>query len=150
MLRYTLNKFLVFCLDKILFGVNIKQVGSLSKVEERRKLSESPEWIGGIVNYGERPLPIVKLWALFKLTEPRKEVLLFPRSFNHCAFLISGIRGIYELDINKKSGELYSLSYLKGFSVLQEEIVIEIALDDLLTRKHKKIIKNLKKKNEKE
>ncbi len=144
-----MDKILVFCVDKIFFGVNIDQVGALSKPGKIKKIPGSPEWIKGSVKYRNSIFPLVNLWTIMDLQEPEKRVLLLPSAFDYCAFLVSGVKGIYELEIEKKSSSIYSLPYLKGFGVFQEKIVLEVALDKLLTDKQKRKIKKLNKKNEK-
>jgi len=144
-----LDKILVFCVDKIFFGVNIDQVGALSKPGKIKKIPGSPEWIKGSVKYRNSTFPLVNLWTIMDLRKPAKKVLLLPSAFDYCAFLVSGVKGIYELEIEKKSSSIYSLPYLKGFGVFQEKIVLEVALDKLLTDKQKRKIKKLNKKNEK-
>jgi len=144
-----LNKILVFCLDKIFFGVNINQIKSVSRLGKTKKIPESPEWIGGLVKYRNNAFPLIKLWEILKLEAPKKKVLLLPATFDYCAFLISGVKGIYEFDTDKKSSKIYSLPYLSGFGTLQDKTVLQIELDNLLTEKQKKIVKKLRKKNEK-
>jgi chemotaxis signal transduction protein len=143
-----MNKILIFCLDNILFGVNIDQVKSLSKLGRTGKFPESPKWIDGFVKYGGSVFPLVKLWELLHLETPEKKVLLFPTAFDYCAFLVSGVIGIYELETDKKSSKVYSLPYLAGFGNFDQKIVLVIELGGLLTENQKKTIKKLNKKNE--
>jgi chemotaxis signal transduction protein len=143
-----MNKILLFSLDNILFGVNINQVKSLSKLGKTAEFPESPKWIGGFVKYRDRVFPLVKLWELLHLETPEKKVLLLPAAFDYCAFLISGVMGIYELETDKKSSELYSLPYLSGFGTFEKKIVLEIELGNLLTENKKNTVKKLSKKNE--
>lgn len=144
-----MNKILVFCLDKIFFGININQIRSLSKLGKAKKIPESPEWIGGLAQYRNNLFPLIKLWELLNLETPKKKILLLPAAFDYCAFLISGVKGIYEFNTDKKSSKIYSLPYLAGFGTFQDKIILEIELDKLLTEKQKKFVKKLNKKNEK-
>jgi chemotaxis signal transduction protein len=144
-----MNKILIFCLDNILFGVNINQIQGLSKLGKTKKIHESPQWIEGLAEYRDRVFPLVKLWELLKLEPPQKKILLLPSTFDYCAFLISGVKGIYELKTESKPGRLYSLPYLVGFGTLENKIVLEIKLEGLLTENQKRIIKKLDKINEK-
>ena len=139
----------MFCLDQILFGVNITQIKGLSKLGRTKKTPESPEWIGGIIKYRGGVFPLVRLWKLLGLEPPKKKVLLLPATFDYCAFLISGVKGIYEVETDKESSKIYSLPYLSGFGTLQDKIVLEVELEHLLTEKQKRIIKKLTGKNEK-
>ncbi len=144
-----MNKILVFCLDKIFFGVNIKEIKSLSKLGKTKKIPKSPEWIGGLAKYQNNVFPLIKLWEILNLEAPRKKVLLLPATLDYCAFLISGVKGIYEFETDKESSKIYCLPYLSGLGTLQEKTVLEIELANLLTEKQKKIVKKLNKKNEK-
>lgn len=144
-----MNKILVFGLDKIFFGVNIKQIKGLSTLGKTKKIPKSPEWIGGFVKYRNSTFPLVRFWELLGLETPKKQVLLLPSTLDYCAFLISGVKGIYEVEMNKESSKIYYLPYLTGFGVFQEKIVIEVQLDKILTEKQKKTVKELNKKNEK-
>lgn len=144
-----MNKILVFCLDKICFGVNIKEIKSVSRLGRIKKIPESPEWIGGLVKYRNNSFPLIKLWKTMKLEAPKKKVLLLPADFDYCAFLISGVKGIYEFDTDKESSKIYSLPYLSGFGTLEDKTVLQIELDRILTDKQKKIVRKLNKKNEK-
>jgi len=144
-----LNKILVFCLDKIFFGVNIKEIKSVSRLGKTKKIPESPEWIGGLGKYRNNSFPLIKLWEIMKLEAPKKKVLMLPAAFDYCAFLISEVKGIYEFDTDKESTKIFSLPYLSGFGTLEEKTVLQIELDGILTEKQKKIVKNLSRKNEK-
>ena len=144
-----MNKILVFCLDKIFFGVNIKEIKSLSKLGKTKKIPKSPEWVGGLAKYRNNAFPLVKLWEILNLEAPKKKVLLLPATLNYCAFLISGVKGIYEFETDKESCKIFSLPYLSGFGTLQDKTVLQIELDKILTDKQKKIVKKLNKKNEK-
>jgi chemotaxis signal transduction protein len=136
-------------LDKIFFGVNIKEIKSLSKVGKTKKIPESPEWVGGLAKYRNNAFPLIKLWEILNLEAPKKKVLLLPATFDYCAFLISGVKGIYEFNTDKESSKIYSLPYLSGLGTLEDKIVLEVELENLLTEKQKKIVKKLSKKNEK-
>jgi chemotaxis signal transduction protein len=144
-----LNKILVFCLENIFFGVKIDQIKSLSRLGKTKKIPESPEWLGGLAKYRKNAFPLVKFWEILNLDAPQKKVLLLPAAFDYCAFLISGVKGIYEFETDKESSKIYNLPYLSGFGTLKDKIVLEIQLDNLLTEKQKKTLKKLNKKNEK-
>jgi len=144
-----LNKILVFHLDNIFFGININQIKSLSRLGKTKKIPESPQWLGGLAKYRNKEFLLVKLWEILGLKTPHKKVLLLPAAFDYCAFLISGVKGIYESETDKESSKIYNLPYLTGFGTFKDKIVIEIRLDNLLTEKQKKTLKKLNKKNEK-
>lgn len=139
-----MDKILVFCVDKILFGVNIDQVKALSKPGKIKRVADSPEWVRGLIKYRNDMFPLVNFWKIMDLPKPKKDVLLLPSAFDYCAFLISGVKGIYEFDIEEKSSHVYSLPYLKGFGVSQGKVVIKIELDKVLTEKQKKILKRVR------
>jgi len=143
-----LNKILVFCLDKIFFGVNINQIKSVSRLGKTKKIPECPEWIGGLAKYRNNAFPLIKLWEILKLEAPKKKVLLLPATFDYCAFLISGVKGIYEFNTDKESSKIYCLPYLSGLGTLDDKTVLQIELDKILTEKQRKIVKKLSKKNE--
>ncbi len=142
-----MNKILVFCLDKIFFGVNINQVKSLSKLGKTKKIPKSPEWIGGLTKYRNNAFPLIKLWEILNLKAPKKKVLLLPAAFDYCAFLISGVKGIYELKTDIEASKIYNLPYLSGFGTFQDKTLLQIELGNLLTAKQKNIVKKLNKKN---
>jgi chemotaxis signal transduction protein len=144
-----MNKILIFSLDNILFGVTIDQVKALSKLGKTKNFTESPKWVGGFLKYRDRVFPLVKLWELLHLETPEKKVLLLPAAFDYCAFLISGVMGIYELETDSKSSKVYSLPYLSGFGTFENKIVLEIELENLLTENQKRTIKKLNKEYEK-
>lgn len=144
-----MDKILVFCVDEIFFGVNIDQVGGLSKPGKIKNIPGSPEWIRGSVKYRNSTFPLVNFWTIMDLQKPQKKVLLLPADFNYCAFLISGVKGIYKIDTDERSSYLYSLPYLKGFGIFQEKVVIQMELEKLLTEKQKRILKKVRNKNEK-
>ena len=141
-----MNKILVFCLDKIFFGINIKEVKSISKLGKTKRIPESPEWVGGLAKYRNNSFPLIKLWEILNLEAPKKKILLLPAAFDYCAFLISGVKGIYEFNTDKESSKIYSLPYLAGLGTLEDKVILEVELDNLLTEKQKKIVKKLKRK----
>jgi chemotaxis signal transduction protein len=114
-----------------------------------KKIPKTPDWIGGLAKYRNKAFPLIKLWEILNLEAPKKKVLLLPAPFDYCAFLISGVKGIYELNTDKKSSKIYCLPYLSGFGILQDKTVLQIELDNLLSAKQKKIVKKLTGKNEK-
>jgi len=142
-----LNKILVFSLANIFFGVNINEIESVSKLEKAKKIPESPPWLGGFTTHRKKAFPLVKFWEILNLDAPQKKVLLLPAAFDYCAFLISGVKGIYEFETDKSSTKIYNLPYLSGFGTFQDKIVLEIRLENLLTEKQKKTLKKLNKKN---
>jgi chemotaxis signal transduction protein len=144
-----LNKILVFHLDKIFFGVNIEEIKSLSKLGRTKKIPKSPEWVGGVTKYRTGAFPLVKLWEILKLQVPKKKILLLPTTLDYCAFLISGVKGIYELNINKESSKIYNLPYLCGLGTFQDKTLLLIELDNLLSSRQKNILKKITKKNDK-
>ncbi len=143
-----MNKILVFCLDKIFFGININKVKSLSRLGKTKKTPECPVWVGGLAKYRDNSFPLIKLWELLNLKAPKKKVLLIHSDFDYCAFLISEVKGIYEFDTDKESSKIYHLPYLSGLGTLQNKTVLQIELDKLLTEKQKRILKKLTRKNE--
>jgi chemotaxis signal transduction protein len=142
-----LNKILIFSLGNILFGVDINQIESLSRLEKTKKIAKSPQWVGGLVKYRNQMFPLVKLWEILNLDAPQKKVLLLPSAFDYCAFLISGVKGIYEFETDKESSKIFDLPYLTGFGTFKDKIVIEIRLDNLLTKKQKRTLEKLNKKD---
>jgi chemotaxis signal transduction protein len=142
-----LNKILVFRLDQIFFGVNIECIKSLRKLRKTKKIPESPEWIAGQVKYRNNNFPLIKLWEILKLKTPKKKVVLLPTTFDYCAFLISEIKGIYELETDQKSSKIYNLPYLSGLGTFQDKTLLQIELGNLLTTRQKNTIKKLMKKN---
>jgi chemotaxis signal transduction protein len=142
-----LNKILVFSLENIFFGVNIDQIKGLSRLEKTKKIPKSPKWLGGRAKYRNNAFPLVKLWEILNLDAPQKKVLLLPAAFDYCAFLISGVKGIYEFETDKESSKIYNLPYLSGFGTLQDKIILEIQLDNLLTKKQKGNLEKLNKRN---
>jgi chemotaxis signal transduction protein len=141
-----LNKILVFYLDKIFFGVNINQIKSLSKLGRTKKIPKSPEWIGGLTKYRNNAFPLIKLWEILNLQAPKKKILLLPADFDYCAFLISGVKGIYELKTDKESSKIYNLPYLCGLGSFQDKTLLQIELDNILTKRQKNIVKKLNRK----
>ena len=142
-----MNKILIFSLGNIFFGVDINQIESLSRLEKTKKVPKSPQWIGGLAKYRENTFPLVKLWEILNLNAPQKKVLLLPSALDYCAFLISGVKGIYEFETDKESSKIYNLPYLSGFGTFKDKIVLEIRLDNLLSKNQKKTLKKLNKKN---
>lgn len=137
---------MIFCLDKILFGISINQIKGLSRLGKTKRIPKSPDWIGGSAKYRNDSVPLIKLWELLNLKTPKKKVLLLPSTLDYCGFLISGVKGIYELEINKEYIKIFNLPYLSGLGTFQNETVLQIELDNLLTTKQKKILKKLNKK----
>lgn len=142
-----MNKILVFSLGNIFFGVDINQIESLSRLEKTKKIPKSPQWVGGLAKYRNKMFPLVKLWEILNLDQPQKKVFLLPSSLDYCAFLISGVKGIYEFETDKESSKLYNLPYLSGFGTFQDKIVLEIKLENLLSKRQKQILVKLNKKN---
>ncbi|MEO0294078.1 MAG: chemotaxis protein CheW [candidate division WOR-3 bacterium] len=141
-----MEKLLIFSIDNIFFGVNINEVESLGRLKRIRRISKIPKWIGGFVEKGGRKVPFVKIWEILRLNSQERGVLLFPKYIDYCAFLISGVKGIYELEIDREATDFYSLSYLKGFGIFQDKVVLQVNLEGLLKEEQKREIKRLNEK----
>jgi len=142
-----LNKSIIFFIDEILFGIPLEQIKRLGKVRKLEPLENGPPLIEGIISYRNNLKPYITLWNFLKINPPEKEVFLIPRNFDYCAFGISGIKGIYDLKINKiDTTNIFEVNYLLGFGEFQNQVVLFIDLENFLSSEQKQILKDFSRK----
>jgi chemotaxis signal transduction protein len=143
-----MNKSIVFSLAEIFFGIPINQIKRLGKPENIEPLKGAPDWIGGFMSYRDSMLPYITFWNILKIHPPSKEFLLLPSNFDYCAFGISKINGIFEIEIKEKNSNIFKIPYIMGFGEFHERVVIFIDLNNFLSPEQKNIVGNFYKKNE--
>jgi chemotaxis signal transduction protein len=97
-----LNKSIIFSIDEILFGIPLEKIKRIGKVRKIEPIKNASPLIHGIILYRNNPLPYITLWNFLIINPPEKEVFLIPRNFEYCALGISGIKGIYDLNLPRK------------------------------------------------
>jgi chemotaxis signal transduction protein len=145
-----LNKSIIFSIDEILFGIPLEKIKRIGKVRKIEPIKNASPLIHGIILYRNNPLPYITLWNFLIINPPEKEVFLIPRNFEYCALGISGIKGIYDLKINKKdTSTIFDVNYLLGFGEFQNQVVLFIDIENLLSNEQKQILKDFSRNNEK-
>lgn len=145
-----MTKSIIFSLGESIFGIPIKQVGRLGKPRKLDPLPKAPKWISGLITYRGKILPYIRFWKILKLPAPAKEILLLPYDSDYCAFGISEIKGIFEIEIKDKRSQIIQAPYIIGFGNLEGQVVIVTDLKNFLTTYQKRVVRKLFKKNEKQ
>lgn len=140
-----MNRNIVFKIEDTFFGIATRNIKRFGKFNGVKPLPDSPEWISGLVKFRDRILPYVRLWNILKLSPPEKEILLIPEVQNSFAIGISDILGIYELEVVEEKGEIIKAPYITGYSEFNENIVIIINPDKILSDEQIEMIKGLNK-----
>lgn len=134
----------IFSLENSTFGIPIQQVGRIGKWESIENLPDSPEWISGIVTYRDKIYPYIRLWEILDLNAPEKEYILLPHKKDVCAFGISKIEGIHEIERKDKDKRVIPAKYISGFGKLEERVVIVIDIYNFLDEEQEVVLENLR------
>ncbi len=130
-------KLLIFTLDDQPFAVDIKEVERILTYETPTKLPESPEFLEGVIDYGEGVIPVLSLMKKFNKNdvEGKKESIIVTRYEDKVLGIVvsavSEVQSIHDNAIEKTPEISISVSsrYIKGLIKDKKRSRIIILLD---------------------
>ncbi|MBU5454630.1 chemotaxis protein CheW [Caproiciproducens sp. MSJ-32] len=141
-------KILVFKLDDEFFATDIMEVERILGYDKPTALPDVPEFFEGVINYEAGVLPIINLAKKFKFKEnisDDKKIIVVKKERNKFGILVdsvSEVLSISEDDINasKEISSLISVRYITGIVKKDNNIIMLLNLDKILTLEEEEII----------
>ena len=141
-------KILVFKLDNEFFATDIMEVERILGYDKPTALPDVPEFFEGVINYEAGVLPIINLAKKFKFKEnisDDKKIIVVKKERNKFGILVdsvSEVLSISEDDINasKEISSLISVRYITGIVKKDNNIIMLLNLDKILTLEEEEII----------
>lgn len=142
-------KILVFKLGNEFYATDIMEVERILGYEEPTMLPDSPDFLFGVIDYETNVLPIISLAKKFKITENNnkqdRKIIVVKRDnskFGIAVDSVSEVQSISEEDIKNPESlsTLISKKYINGLVKRNDNIIILINLDKILTVEEEDII----------
>ena len=141
-------KILVFKLGHEFYATDIMEVERILGYEEPTVLPDSPSFLDGVINYENGVLPIISLVKKFKLkleNTSDKKIIVVKRDvgkFGISVDSVSEVQGILDEEISNPESlsTLISKKYIKGLVKKNNNIIIMLDLEKILTIEEEEII----------
>ena len=141
-------KILVFKLGNEFYATDIMGVERILGYEEPTMLPDSPDFLFGVINYETNVLPIISLAKKFRINEGNikdRKIIVVKRDnskFGIAVDSVSEVQSISEEDIKNPESlsTLISKKYISGLVKRNNNIIILINLDKILTVEDEEII----------
>lgn len=141
-------KILVFKLGNEFYATNIMEVERILGFEKPTKLPDSPTFLDGVIDYESSVLPIINLidkFGLKDINSLEKKIIVVKRESGKFGILVdsvSEVMSIYEDDVKNPNSlsTLISKKYIQGLVKKNDNIIIMINLDKILTVQEEEIV----------
>lgn len=131
------EKYLVFRVGEGEFGVPIRQVVSIERMQSVTPLPNMPESMAGLINLRGTVTPIVDLRQVFKqIQQDNSLILVVHVDGNLTGLMVDDANDILDIPANSiqypKIVQVNNLSYLLGISKLNDRLIILLDANLLL------------------
>ena len=141
-------KILVFKLGNEFYATNIMELERILGFQEPTKLPDSPTFLDGVIDYENSVLPIINIVDKFGLKDINsfeKKIIVVKRESGKIGILVdsvSEVMSIYEEDVKNPNSlsTLISKKYIQGLVKKNDNIIIMINLDKILTVQEEEIV----------
>ncbi|MGQ0640341.1 MAG: chemotaxis protein CheW [Gemmatimonadaceae bacterium] len=142
-------RLVTFRLGDDLFAAPIEAVERVLRYQSPRSVPNLPPWIGGVVEYGERIVPVIDLRRRFELpptpVTPSMRLLVLTTGGEWTAVLVDAVldvRTVYAADLVPPPPLFRGLSaeYLRGVIRRDEQLVIVLDSDRLLSASERLVL----------
>lgn len=146
------RQLVVFYLGGETYGVDIHQVREIIRVPLITRVPRSPEFVEGVINLRGNVIPVLDLRKRFNLgvgekTDQRRIIVveLEERTIGMIVDAVSEVLRIDETLIDDPSPYIVSVNthYIEGIAKLEEELVILLGLDQVLSDGEKERLASL-------
>lgn len=145
-------RLVTFRLGDDLFAAPIEAVERVLRYQAPRAVPNLPEWIAGVIEYGERIVPVIDLRRRFELPEqpntPQMRLLVLTSGGEWAAVLVDAV-----LDVRTvQAAELapppplfrgLAAQYLRGVMRRDEQLVIVLECDRLLSTSERLVLSSV-------
>ncbi|MBE6052833.1 MAG: purine-binding chemotaxis protein CheW [Clostridium sartagoforme] len=143
-------KILVFKLGNEFYATDIMEVERILGYEEPTALPDSPSFLDGVINYENSVLPIINLVDKFKLKINNdntldKKIIVVRRESGKFGILVDSVSEVLSISSEEIKNPnslttLISKRYIEGLINREENIVIMLDLENVLTVEEEEII----------
>lgn len=143
-------KILIFSLNGEHYATDITDVERILRYIEPTKMPDVPEFVEGVINYGDEILPILNLSKKFKFSSndevnyEEKKIIVIKRE-NKFGVIVDIVYEVTDIsnDIFEKAPKITSAiskNYIKGLVKLNGEIIILLDIDKVLSDQEEELI----------
>ncbi|WP_294352356.1 chemotaxis protein CheW [uncultured Clostridium sp.] len=143
-------KILIFSLNGEHYATDITDVERILRYIEPTKMPDVPEFVEGVINYGDEILPILNLSKKFKFSSndevnyEEKKIIVIKRG-NKFGVIVDIVYEVTDIsnDIFEKAPKITSAiskNYIKGLVKLNGEIIILLDIDKVLSDQEEELI----------
>lgn len=143
-------KILIFSLNGEHYATDITDVERILRYIEPTKMPDVPEFVEGVINYGDEILPILNLSKKFKFSSndevnyEEKKIIVIKRE-NKFGVIVDVVHEVTDIsnDIFEKAPKITSAiskNYIKGLVKLNGEIIILLDIDKVLSDQEEELI----------
>ncbi|MBE6051327.1 MAG: purine-binding chemotaxis protein CheW [Clostridium sp.] len=137
-------KILIFSLNGEHYATDITDVERILGYSEPTKMPDVPEFVEGVINYGDEILPILNLNKKFrfsndnKIDDEEKKIIVIKRVENKFGVIVDVVYEVTDIssEIFEKAPEITSAvskNYIKGLVKLDGKIIILLDIDKVLS-----------------
>jgi purine-binding chemotaxis protein CheW len=140
-----MKKFVIFELHDNKFAVPVEQISQITKFDKAFPLPNAPEYVLGVINLRGRIISLIDLERRLGLTSSSvetnetKQILFVDLGFETVGMLIDKVVNLASIssdevndNIDLISGQI-SMEYLKGAALHEEDIIVILNLDMILS-----------------
>lgn len=142
-------RLVTFRLGDDLFAAPIEAVERVLRYQAPRAVPNLPEWIGGVIEYGARIVPVIDLRRRFELPgvaiTPQMRLLVLSAAGEWAAVLVDAVldvRMVHTADLVPPPPLFRGLAaeYLQGVMRRDDQLVIVLDCDRLLTANERLVL----------
>lgn len=144
-------KILIFNLQNEFYATDISEIERILGAEKTTKLPDSPQFLEGVIDYEEGILPVISLIKRFTnntecYTESSdRKIIVVKKKFGKIGILVDNVSevlsiGTDEISNPKAVSSLVSKEYMRGFIRKNDNIIIMLDLDKILSTEEEAIL----------
>ena len=141
-------KILVFKLDNEFFATDIMEVERILGYDKPTALPDVPDFFEGVINYESGGLPIINLAKKFNFKESQsddKKIIVVKKEKDKFGILVDSVSEVLsiseeEINASKEVSTLISVRYITGIVKKNNNIIMLLNLDKILTVEEEGII----------
>jgi len=139
-------KVLVFSVNGEQYATSIIEVERILEYEKATKIPDSPQFVEGVINYGDSILPVITLTKRFNLETseigPESKIIVTKQKDSKIGIIVDFVSEVKDVAINniEDSPEIItgiSKRYIKGLIKIDGKIIIYLNISAILTDEEK-------------
>ena len=135
------NKYVIFKLDSEYYGLNIKNVQAIERIQSYTRVPNAPEYIKGVINLRGEVVPIMDLRRKLKLNakeiDKSTRIIVAKHDEIVIGLIVDASSEVLEIANNRidrppSNGDNDSKDYIEGIGKVKDRLIIIIDLEKLL------------------